>query len=55
MNVVAMPDPIVVTHPSQFKAAMNQHERPVIVQRNWRTLYLWCLLAVLEWTQRKSK
>jgi hypothetical protein len=47
--VAAMPDPIVVTHPRQFKAAMSQHERPVIVQRNWRTLYLWCLLAVYEW------
>ena len=48
-------EPIVVTRPSQFKAAMSQHERPVIVQRNWSTIWLWSLLAVLEWAQRKPK
>jgi hypothetical protein len=48
-------EPIVVTRPSEFKAAMSQHERPVIVQRNWRTLYLWCLLAVYEWASRRTK
>jgi hypothetical protein len=50
-----MLEPIVVTHPRQFKAAMSQHERPVIVQRNWRTLKLWCLLAVYEWASRGMK